>query len=266
MSVQTYRWDAAEYAKSSSIQQQWARELIGKLRLRGNEKILDIGSGDGKVTAEIAGCIPAGSVLGIDSSEAMVQLAQSRYVPEKIPNLRFQLGNACTLQFDHEFDIVFSNATLHWVLDHRPVLSGIYRSLKHGGRMLLQMGGCGNAVEVIAGFDELKDTDEWSRYFHGFTFPYGFYDVVEYRPWVREAGLQELRIELIPKIADHENRAAFEGWIRTTWLPYIQRVPEEKKKAFITCIADVFLQHHPADDEGKVHVKMSRLEVEAFKR
>ena len=131
MDVQTYQWNAVDYAKSSSIQQQWARELIGKLKLKGSEKLLDIGSGDGKVSAEIASCLPNGSVVGIDSSEAMVALAQSKYSTDVFPNLRFQRGDASRLMFDNEFDVVFSNATLHWILDHKPVLQVyLFRSEK----------------------------------------------------------------------------------------------------------------------------------------
>ncbi len=266
MNAQTYQWNAAEYARSSRVQQQWARELIGKLRLNGDERVLDIGCGDGKVTAEIAGCVVAGSVLGIDNSEAMIVLAQSQYTPESFLNLRFQLGDATRLPFNNKFDVVFSNATLHWILDHRPVLHGIKRSLVRGGRMLLQMGGHGNAAEVIAAFEQLMVVNEWYTFFYGFRFPYGFFTVEEYRPWLREAGLQEIRMELIPKIAVHEDRTAFEGWIRTTWLPYTQRVPVEKREEFITLLADMYLQQHPADGEGKVHVRMSRLEVEALKQ
>ena len=266
MNVQTYQWNAIDYAKSSGVQQQWARELISKLRLKGNERLLDIGSGDGKVTAEIAGCLPNGSVIGIDSSEAMIALAQSKFSADVLPNVRFQHGDASQLTFENEFDIVFSNATLHWILDQRPVLQGIYKSLKRSGKILLQMGGCGNAADVLAVFDKLIETNEWHGYFHGFTFPYGFYNAEKYRQWVYEAGFQEKRIELIPKDAIHQDRAAFKAWIRTTWLPYTQRVPDEKRETFIARLANDYIQLHSVDENGMVHVHMMRLEVEAVKR
>jgi trans-aconitate 2-methyltransferase len=263
--MHSYQWNAVDYSKSSSVQQQWARELIEKLRLTGNEKLLDIGSGDGKITAEIAGCLPHGSVVGLDSSEAMITLAQSRYSTHDFPNLQFQQGDASGLTFENEFDVVFSNATLHWIHDQRPVLQGIYKSLKHKGKILLQMGGRGNAADVLAVIDAFRDSNDWHKYFLGFTFPYGFYHIEEYRPWLSEAGFQEQRIELIPKDAIYQDRGSFEGWIRTTWLPYMQRVPEEKRETFITRLTDEYLQQHPADQNGKVHVSMIRLEVEAMK-
>jgi trans-aconitate 2-methyltransferase len=263
--MQTYKWNAVDYAKSSNVQQQWARELIRKLNLKGNERLLDIGSGDGKVTAEIASCLPNGSVIGIDSSEEMVGLAQSMFSADAFTNLRFQQNDANSLPFENEFDIIFSNATLHWIFDHHPVLHGIYKSLKHGGRILLQMGGRNNAYEVEIMMKKLITKEEWSRYFIGFSFSYGFYGPDEYITWLREAGLTAKRTELIPKDAAHQGRSGFESWIRTTWLPYTQQVPDDKRELFISQLADEYIDQHPVDENGMVHVKMIRLEIEALK-
>jgi len=131
-----YDWNANDYAEHSKAQQKWARELIAKLHLQGSENILDIGCGDGKVTAEIATAVPNGPVLGIDNSRAMVELAQKKYPVDKFPNLNFKLADARNLNFKQQFEIVFSNATLHWVRNHVPVLEGIYQCLCPGGRML----------------------------------------------------------------------------------------------------------------------------------
>jgi trans-aconitate methyltransferase len=263
--MQTYKWNAIDYAKSSSVQQQWAHELIRKLNLKGNERVLDIGSGDGKVTAEIAVHVPNGFVIGIDSSEEMIRLAQSMFSADVFTNLRFQQGDASSLSFKNKFDIVFSNATLHWILDHRPVLRGICACLKRSGRVLLQMGGRGNAGEVMDVVTRIIKKEEWRKFFDGFSFSYGFYGPDEYRMWLREAGLEIKRVELIPKDAAHQDRSGFESWIRTTWLPYTQRVPEDKREIFISQLADDYLQQRPADETGIVHVNMIRLEVEALK-
>jgi trans-aconitate 2-methyltransferase len=263
--MQTYQWNAIDYAKSSSVQQQWARELIRKLDLKGNESLLDIGCGDGKITAEIASYLPNGSVIGIDSSEEMILLAQSQFSINAFPHLHFQEGDARSLSFQNKFDIVFSNATLHWVLDHRLVLHGIYSSLKRGGKVLLQMGGKGNAAEVLTAFDKLAESKEWHNYFNGFDFPYGFYGPDEYRQWLCEVGFHVNRVELIPKDMAHQGRSDFEAWIRTTWLPYTQRVPKEKQNTFISQLANVYTENHPPDESGKIHINMVRLEVEAAK-
>jgi trans-aconitate 2-methyltransferase len=262
-------WDAADYAESSAGQQQWARELIAKLGLRGTERLLDVGCGDGKVTAEIAADLPGGSVLGVDNSPSMIDLAGRRFPPETHPNLRFQLEDAGRLPFRDEFDVVFSNATLHWLVDHHPVLRGIRRSLRPGGKALLQMGGRGNAADVLEVVDRIRATDEWRRHFEGFTFPYGFHGPDDYRRWMAEAGLVALRVELIPKDLRHADRAAFEGWFRTTWLPYTQRIPEERRQAFVSQVVDAYLEAHAPTAEagrpGPVTLGMVRLEVEALR-
>ena len=252
-----YTWNASDYAQSSSLQQQWARELIARLGLRRGQRVLDIGCGDGKVTAEIAAS--AGFVLGVDNSPEMIALAKHSFPAD---NLRFQLADASDLPFDHEFDIIFSNATLHWVKDHRPVLAGIARSLAAGGRILLQMGGKGNASGVVAAMDSVRTRPQWSQYFEQFTFPYGFYGPEEYQEWLDEAGLPACKASLVTKDARHPTHAAFAGWLRTTWLPYTQRVPADQRETFIEEVVETYLAAYPPVN-GAVHVQMIRLEVES---
>jgi trans-aconitate 2-methyltransferase len=259
-------WNAEDYARSSAGQQKWARELIAKLHLQGNERLLDIGCGDGKVTAEIASYLPRGTVLGVDSSPEMISLAQSLYPTVDYPNLCFQLADASALNFDNEFDVVFSNATLHWVLDHRPVLKGIARSLTPNGKVLLQMGGRGNAARVAEAMDEVCSRPEWRERFAGFQFPYGFFGLDEYQAWLTEASLVPVRVELIPKDMAHADRDAFEGWLRTTWLPYIQRVAEHRRQDFVKQVVDAYLVANPVSPDGVVHLQMVRLEVEVEKK
>ena len=151
----SFSWNAADYHISSHAQQQWAQELIAKLALCGNEHILDIGCGDGKVTTAIAGSVPRGAVVGVDSSHEMIQFAREHFPVNRHPNLLFIEMAAESLQFFEEFDIVFSSAALHWVANHRPVLSGIARSLRPRGRILIQMGGKGNAHNVFRALDVL---------------------------------------------------------------------------------------------------------------
>jgi len=260
-----YNWNARDYAEHSTAQQEWARELIAKLQLQGSESILDIGCGDGKVTAEIATAVPNGSVLGVDNSRSMVELAQKKYPADKFPNLNFQLADARNLPFKQQFKIVFSNAALHWVRNHLPVLDGIYNSLLPAGRILLQMGGRGNAAAIIAVLKDVINTTRWCPYFSDFEFPYGFHDAGDYKIWLEQAGFQSVRAELLPKDMLHEGKPGLAGWIRTTWLPYTQRIPEEQQEGFINDLVDKYILRYPPDNNGKIIVQMVRLEVEAAK-
>ena len=261
-----YQWNPLDYEKNSSQQQLWARELIAKLDLQGDENVLDIGCGDGKVTAEIAGRLPRGTVLGVDKSSEMITLARQRHTGDTHPNLRFQVADASHLPFQSEFSLVFSNAALHWVRDHRPVLQGIARSLKPGGRILLQMGGQGNAVNIIAAIDAQMALDPYVPHFADFIFPFGFHGLEEYTSWLNAAGLRPLRVELIPKDMVHIGRSGLEGWLRTTHLlPYTRYLPEALREPFIAQVAQAYLAKFPLDEQDRAHVLMIRLEVEAVR-
>ena len=258
-----YQWDARDYRNSSSAQQKWAQELIGKLKLKGDERILDVGCGDGEVTAELAAQVPDGAVLGIDSSSAMIDLARESYPETGCSNLSFCVQDARALDFRCEFDVVFSNAALHWITDHRPLLNGIYKSLKPGGRALLQMGGKGNAAGVVDVLNVVMASEMWRRYFEGFSFSYGFYGPEDYRAWMADAGLRAKRVDLIPKDMTQQGPEGLAAWARTTWLPYTQRVPEDQRRTFVDEVVAQYVARHPADKKGLVHVRMVRLEVEA---
>jgi trans-aconitate 2-methyltransferase len=265
MNLETYNWNAEEYLEASSEQQKWAAELIEKLRLKGDENLLDIGCGDGRVTAEIARRLPDGGAIGVDASENMIVFARRRYGPEKYPNLKFQIEDARALPFQNEFDIVFSNAALHWVREHLSVLEGIRNALKPGGRTLLQMGGAGNAAAVLAVFDSMIEINEWKEYFLDFIFPFAFYSVSEYQELLEKVGLKSVRVELKPKDMTHGGAEGLAQWISATWLPFVERVPEEKRKQFVAEFVRRYIEKHPPDEHNFVHVPMIRLEIEALK-
>lgn len=260
-----YAWDAKDYAKNSQNQFQWAKELIPKLKLQGNETLLDIGCGDGKITAELAKCLPNGRAVGIDSSAQMIKLAQTNFPKEDYPNLDFQVMDTRKLSFQEEFNLIFSNAALHWIIDQKPVLDGVKRILTPMGRLVVQMAGKGNAQDIISILSDLLTEDPWKQYFEGFAFPYGFFSAEEYRAFLFEAGLKPLRVELFPRDMKHADEEGLAGWIRTTWLPYTERLPVELRDLFVTEIVCRYLKNHPIGPDGVVHLGMMRLEVEACK-
>lgn len=260
-----YTWNPNDYEKHSAGQQKWARELIAKLQLKGTEDILDLGCGDGKVTAELAASVQQGNVVGIDNAKEMIILAQNRYPKAENPNLEFRVMDATEVSFNNAFDIVFSNAALHWVKNHIPILEGMYKSLRSGGKILLQMGGKGNAAQVVSILATMLDQEKWQSFFRGFTFPYGFYDPDIYRKWLLDTGFQIRNLALIPKTMKHKGKSGLEGWIRTTWLPYIERVPEHLRERFIAELTEKYIQATGQNASETIEVDMVRLEVEAYK-
>ena len=258
--METNKWNAEDYANNSSAQESWANELIEKLALKGDERLLDIGCGDGKITAAIAARLKDGYVLGIDRSKDMIDLAKSRFERE---NLSFQLADVSSLSVDGRFDLVFSNAVLHWVKDHKNVLVQLRSSLHGRSKIVFQMGGDGNAADILKTVSRATQDSKWKQYFSSFVFPYNFCRAEDYEKWLPQAGYTAKRIELIPKNMVHENSERLKGWLRTTWFPYTDRLPENERENFLTHIVEQYTQSHPPDSQGRTSVKMVRLEVEA---
>ncbi len=258
-------WDPAAYAANSSSQQGWARELIAKLELRGDEWILDVGCGDGKVTAELARAVPAGGVIGIDSSAEMIQFAGNTFSAGKAPNLEFQLMDARQIRFARAFDLIFSNAALHWVDDHPAFLRGAAAVLRPGGRLVVSCGGRGNAQEVFVALRAELRLKRWREFFRKVAAPYFFHSPEEYEKWLPRFGFRALGVQLADKEMIFGTREQFVGWFRTTWLPYTQRVPEKLRDEFINAVVERYIVKHPLDDKNRVHVRMVRLEIDAEK-
>jgi trans-aconitate 2-methyltransferase len=264
-------WSAADYAANSVVQQTWARELIAKLNLRGEEHILDVGCGDGKVTAEIARALPDGLVVGTDASPQMIAFAKKTFPAKKFLNLKFQVMDA-------------RNAALHWVDDHEKILRGAATVLKSGGRLVVSCGGKGNAQDVFVALRPEMRLKHWREFFRRMPTPYFFYAPDDYKKWLPKFGFKIQKLKLAPKDATYDGAAGFATWLRTTWIPYVQRVPEKVGQAsslsasgktpdplknlreeFITAVTQRYLAKHPPDADGKVHVKMVRLEIDAIK-
>jgi trans-aconitate methyltransferase len=258
-------WNPDDYEKHSSAQKEWGGALIEKLHLCGEEQVLDIGCGDGGLTIMIAARLSRGKVTGIDLSSAMITHAQARYPPSEYPACHFACMDVRTMAYESVFDVAFSNAALHWVPEQDLCLEKVFRALKPGGRLLFQMGGYGNAAEFFAVARTLMAEDPWKQYFSGFSPTWRFLAGTEYITLLENAGFRPVRVELFPVDMVHADRQGLEGWIRTTWLPFLERLPASRKEEFITALADRYLASHPPDAEGRTRVKMVRLEAEAGK-
>lgn len=254
-------WNPTDYAQHSQGQERWAKELLELLAPEPQESILDIGCGDGRITAEIAKMVPQGRAVGVDRSPEMIAYAKEHFPPAQFSNLTFMQADASELPFHEEFDAIFSNAALHWVLDHKPVVAGIARSLCPGGRCVLQMGGKGNGDTVVEAMEACLQDSQWQAEWQSRNSHYGFHDAEEYRQWMRESGLHPDSVELLAKDMVHESRAAFTAWLRTAWHPYTSRVPEDRRVRFLEAVTDRYLRDHRVDSEGRVHVRMIRLQA-----
>lgn len=256
-----FQWNPADYAQNSQGQERWARELLELAAIKPDDHVLDIGCGDGRMTAEIARRAQKGTVVGVDRSAEMVDFATRTFPSSQHSNLSFRQADARSLPFEREFTLVYSSAVLHWMKEHQAVLRGIARSLRPGGRMVLQMGGRGNTRDVVRAFEECFREADWGHAAEGFELPYSFYGTEEYRDWLQEAGLVADSVELMDRDMVHPSRAAFTGWLRTAWLPFHSGLPDDQRATFLEHVTDCFIRQYPLDSFGQVHVHAVRLQV-----
>ena len=124
----SHEFDGKQYEKASAHQKEWGSAIIAKLCLTGHERVLDIGCGDGLLTSQIADLLPHGEVVGIDASQGMIDVAREK----ERTNLSFRLQDIDSLDSVEEYDLIFSNAALHWVKDHNRMLRSVRRALRDG--------------------------------------------------------------------------------------------------------------------------------------
>ena len=134
-------WKSETYLQHAAFVPNLGAPALELLAPQAGERILDIGCGEGTLTAQIAA--RGAAVVGIDRSQEMLDAARAR-------GLDVRLMDAEQLAFEREFDAVFSNAALHWVRDHDALLDGIARALRAGGRFVAEFGGQGNIAAIEA--------------------------------------------------------------------------------------------------------------------
>ena len=166
--MKTYEFDGEKYKTASFHQKDWGKSLISKITLQGNETILDLGCGDGRLTEQLALLVPHGNVLGIDASVGMIKTAQELCRD----NLDFLCMDMNNLFFSNEFHIIFSNAALHWVKDHIRLLQNSYTALKAGGILLWDFGSKGNCANFLGVIQKKMSEDKYTDFFRDFEMPW----------------------------------------------------------------------------------------------
>jgi trans-aconitate 2-methyltransferase len=222
-------WNAELYRERSSLQQAMAAEVLQSLELNGSERVLDVGCGDGRITAEIASRLPRGSVLGVDASQNMIELASRN----SGPNLRFEVADARALPFHEEFDLAVSFNALHWIHEQEPALASIHRALKPAGRAFLRLVPIGARKSIETVLEETRRSPAWSQYFVDFCDPYLRLTADQYCAVARKSGFIVERVQTVSRSWDFRTRAAFVAFSSVTMIEWTKRLPEVLRSAFI---------------------------------
>jgi len=231
-------WNAGEYHQQATLQQVVAEKQLRLLTLEGQERVLDVGCGEGRITAKVAQRVPGGSVVGVDPSKKMIDFAKKTYAPPEYSNLQFQVADARKLNFLHEFDLVISFNALHWVPDQQSALQSIHRALKPGGRALLRMVPQGARISLEDVIEEVCHLPRWASHFAGVPKPYYHSEPEAYRILAESCGFRVKELTVQDDSWDFQTRDNFVGWAWVTFVEWTQHIPENDRLEFITNVLD----------------------------
>lgn len=257
----SFGFDGEKYKSASTHQKEWGAKLIAELDLSGTEHVLDLGSGDGALTAQIAALVPQGQAVGIDSSQSMIEVAK-RHVQ---PRLRFELRDINELAYEAVFDVVFSNATLHWVKDHHRLLGRLFAALKPGGILRFNFAADGNCSTFNRIVQGLMASDRYVGHFQGFEWPWYMPKLEDYQALVSQFAFRELRVwgenadRLFP------DAEAMILWInQPSLVPFLPRVPEPEREGFRKEVVEQMVKAAQQQD-GKCFETFRRVNLHARK-
>jgi trans-aconitate methyltransferase len=256
-----HEFDGKKYAEASTHQQEWGTKLIAELGLRGDERVLDLGCGDGALTARIADLLPNGEVIGIDASHGMIDAARQN----QRKNQHFIIMNISDLTFNAEFDVVFSNATLHWVREHGTLLQKVRRGLRPGGVLRFNFGGDGNCSHFFQVIKEAMGLDTFSHHFATFRWPWYMPTVAEYASLVEQSGFHDARVWGENADRFFPDAQTMVKWIdQPSLVPFLSRVPDKDKGAFREFVVNKMIELTQRDD-GRCFETFRRINVFARK-
>lgn len=216
------QWDAESYQEHFSFVPRYGQDVLGLLKVMDGMSVLDLGCGNGALTAELAGM--GADVTGVDASEEMVRLARKNY-----PHIRFIRQDAVCLQkLDEKFDAVFSNAVFHWIWDQEGLLRSVSNVLKAGGQLVCEFGGhgCGAAVHCAL-------QNEFEKRGLTYHMPFYFPTIGEYAPLMEKHGLRVVYATLFDRPTKVEGEHGVSEWIRMFVTQPFEGIPEEVKEEII---------------------------------
>jgi trans-aconitate methyltransferase len=215
-------WDSESYANNARFVAELGAPVLELLAPRPGERILDLGCGDGVLTRQIVdrGC----RVVGVDSSAALVAAARMR-------GLEVVEVSAAAMDFDAEFDAVFSNAALHWMKDADAVIKRVARACKPQGRFVAEMGGHRCVHTIVAALEA-----ELDRRGHDgpSANPWFFPTAEDYRARLTRHGFEVRSLALIPRPTPLPGDVM--GWLTTFAASFAAVLPEAERQDYLECV------------------------------
>jgi trans-aconitate 2-methyltransferase len=224
-------WDPEAYGHVNSLQQEVARRALSDLVVRGEERVLDVGCGDGKVTALIVDRLTTGSLLGVDPSLPMVEAARRRL--STASHAQFAVGTAATLPYDAEFDLTTSFNALHWEVHWDAALHRIRAALRPTGRAFLVFVCDGERPSIEDVTTETARSARWASWFEEFDAPYVHVDPDAYAATAESAGFAVDRVVVDDLDWDFGTPTRFAEWSTAGLVAWTSRLPAEDHSPFV---------------------------------
>jgi trans-aconitate 2-methyltransferase len=226
-------WNALGYEKISALQQAMAAETLATLEITDAKRVVDLGCGNGRITAAIASRLPHASVLGVDASREMISYALEHFAVTTFPNLKFAVGDICKLDFEGVFDTVLSFNALHWIPDQGAALATICRMMSEGGSAHLRLVARGERKSLEDVLEETRSSARWAPSFVAFHDPYLHITPEEYRALAEARGLRVIDQYVQDKAWDFGSRDDFFAFASVTTVAWFSRLQPEARPGFL---------------------------------
>lgn len=255
MSNSDTNWNVELYNNKHGFVHQYGEQLIEILDPKPGELILDLGCGAGQLTNKIAGF--GAKVIGLDSSAEMIESAKHSF-----PELEFHILDAADFRFKAPFDVIFSNAALHWVTDQEKAVQCIYQNLKKGGRLVVEFGGRGNVDSIVQalkkaliqfGYEENSKLNRWY-----------FPSISEYTQLLENKGFEVVFAHLYdrPTLLDSPD-AGIKDWIEMFGKDFFKGVSDSDKQRILNQVQNDVMD--TCFREGKWYADYRRIRIHAIK-
>jgi trans-aconitate 2-methyltransferase len=223
---ETRQWDGQSYDRISAPMEALGREVLARLELTGDELVLDVGCGSGRITQVLIERLPRGRVIALDASQSMVDAARRR-----LPQADVRLMDALELELPETADGIISTATFHWIADHERLFGRLRAALRRGGRLVAQCGGEGN-IDVLRGHaNDLLTHEPYAEHFRDWRPPWNYANPEETRERLLRAGFARAECWLQPAPTEPEHPREFLATIVLG--PHVQQLPESLREQFM---------------------------------
>jgi trans-aconitate 2-methyltransferase len=245
-SLKAREWNSSAYHRLSAPQVSWGKKVLSRLRLRGDEVVLDAACGTGRLTAELLAALPRGRVVGIDLSENMLRSARE-HLASFGSRVSLVASDLLHLPFENAFDGIVSTAAFHWVLDHDRLFAELHRALVSRGWLEAQCGGGPNIARLRERANALAATPEFAAYFANFCEPWLFQDAASAAETLRRAGFVAVETSVEPALTVLDDAEHYREFIRNIiFHRHLCNIPSEAERArFITKLTEQASREDP---------------------